>query len=99
MLGLRGLVSLVPAERVNLTDLYAESWALFFFLAKKHPKELSAYLDDLSARKQMGEANHTPEWSLFERHFKFYPIAVAHDCDVDPVSRPVGVQDCTDLDR
>ncbi len=70
VLGLRGLVSVVPGERVILTDLYAESWALFFFLAKKHPQELSAYLDDLSDREQIGEPNPATERLLFERHFK-----------------------------
>jgi hypothetical protein len=67
--GLRGLVTMPPESRENVLDLYAESWALFFFLAKTRPKELSAYLKDLAARERMGEFDGDAEWALFARHF------------------------------
>ncbi|UCG33959.1 MAG: DUF1570 domain-containing protein [Phycisphaerales bacterium] len=67
--GLRGLVTLPPESRENVLDLYAESWALFFFLAKTRPKELSAYLKDLAARERTAEFDGEAEWALFARHF------------------------------
>lgn len=68
--GLRGLVSAASGERGSPIDLYAESWALFFFLARTMPKELSGYLDALASRERTRSFDSEVEWGLFEAHFQ-----------------------------
>ena len=67
--GMKGLVTLPPDSPDNLMDLYAESWALFFFLAKTRPKELSAHLKDLAERTNTTKHDPAAEWALFTKHF------------------------------
>lgn len=67
--GMRGLVRAASDERGSPIDLYAESWALFFFLARTMPKELSGYLDALASRERTRAFDPAGEWGLFEEHF------------------------------
>lgn len=71
LFGLEALLTLndVPSDR--LLDAYAESWSLFFFLLKRHPKEFSEYLHELSERKETFSPDDraAKEIETFKRHF------------------------------
>lgn len=70
LLGLADLASAheLPADRIH--DAYAESWGLFFFLLKRRPQELRAYLKELTERQRAGDADRpADELPAFARHF------------------------------
>jgi hypothetical protein len=68
-LGLRGLLTVRAMAPERVLSLYAESWALFYFLARQHPQALSAYLQELAGRSARPGAEHVDEVQVFRRHF------------------------------
>jgi len=71
LLGARRLLSAeeLPADR--MPEAYAEAWSLFFYLLKRQPRELRAYLHELTRRQPAGDphAGKPDELELFTRHF------------------------------
>ena len=56
-------------EKDRYTAAYAESWALTYFLIKKHKKDYAAYLKDLSELEPLGEPDARRRVETFKTHF------------------------------
>jgi hypothetical protein len=50
-------------------DAYAESWALCYFLLKKHQKQFVAYVSELSEQKMLEKVAPEDHIRLFRKHF------------------------------
>ncbi len=68
-LGLPGLLTVRAMAPERVLSLYAESWALFFFLARQQPQALSAYLQELAGRSARPVGEVVDEVEVFRRHF------------------------------
>jgi hypothetical protein len=58
---------LIAADQV--IDAYAESWALTYFLIRRHPKEFVAYLKVLSRKQPLVKDDKATRLAEFEKHF------------------------------
>lgn len=56
-------------EPEQILNSYAEAWAMTYFLMKRKPKELGAYLKQLNASQLLSEPDEEQRVALFEKHF------------------------------
>ncbi len=67
-------------SRGDISSLYAESWAVVFFLQSEHPEQFTQYLRSIRARRPDRIATGPEELALFEKSFEASADELGRDC-------------------
>lgn len=67
-------------SRGDSISLYAESWAVVFFLQSEHPEQFTQYLRSIRARRPDRIATGPEELALFEKSFGASVESLERDC-------------------